>query len=359
MNKITQVHIIKRINLIIEVDVDEEFAFKLRNMMEMSVQKDLLHWFEETFNNVVPPDEWVIIDRIEVDEGDFAAGEIEKAWIVKFKKQFKEILLNKMRNISASERKIIKTGSDVEAIIFFLEKGYWPWWYQITAPSPQDILMELILNHKNAIAAALMKLSNPPFAIQRLVFQFNDSCIIALCTLFGVSQVIIERFIIPLLATTSNLQTVPPGRVIDHFKKNQLISRILQQFIEGNQITDMFTVQEYINLNMTGNATDLLSDNKFAFTDTGNNKKISEPDRDERIITQQAGLVIIAPYLPILFKNMGLLNQQNIFISPEDQEYAVFFCIIWYVNNVRLQNLYLYWKNYFAALRYINPYPQV
>jgi hypothetical protein len=106
----------------------EEQAFQLRHSFQDTLQEQIIKVVDEVCSAYVPGDEWIQIDRIEVDAGSFSSHSLYEDFAFVFQKKFEEELTKKLSAIPVTKRNTSRQNSWIALFIHFLESGSLPWW---------------------------------------------------------------------------------------------------------------------------------------------------------------------------------------------------------------------------------------
>ncbi len=182
-------HLIYRQKIMLNLSGKQE-AFALQEKVSRLVKNELSHSLEDALDSAFPPDRVVRIDTLRLDLGTISLQNFEN----EFKTGFKEALAKSLsaksevfqqgsKSADKKEEVLSKPQSLKEALFFFLQKGYLPWY------SPEwninDWEAEIFNNFSDGEYQQLIKwlkdnYPERPVVIDRLVFQFSDKFIEAL-----------------------------------------------------------------------------------------------------------------------------------------------------------------------------------
>lgn len=165
------------IELKLESAVD---VFDFRNELEEVCKNELIPEIEKLFDNIIPGDKLIRLDYLEIDAGKISAD----AW----KKEFVDNVIRKIsaavdtlpnEGIISRDRTgaLINEDENAENVfLFFLEKGFLPWYSGIDRKSELNTLADELMNSSNDIFFKRLKylLKNKKKALNRLIFQFDE-----------------------------------------------------------------------------------------------------------------------------------------------------------------------------------------
>jgi len=157
---------------------EEAFAFQKRvsDFFQYQLNDSLEHVLDQAF----PPDKIVRIDSLSLDLGNINAQNFEQ----EFKARFVEALIKSLAskkdelNIAGDEENVTNnTQSLVNSLIFFLEKGYLPWYSAVKKKADWETEMRDKLSereYKYFLDWLRANYKESPVIVERLVLQFSD-----------------------------------------------------------------------------------------------------------------------------------------------------------------------------------------
>jgi hypothetical protein len=167
---------------------DEAAAFQER--VSKLLRNELNESLERILDEAFPPDKIIRIDSLQLDLGNISAQNFES----EFKKQFVDVLTkslaSKRDSISDSgsttgqETVLSKAQSLENALIFFLERGYLPWYSSVVNKTDweNEISAHLPESGKQHFMSWLRdNYAENPMILDRLISQFSDKFIGELC----------------------------------------------------------------------------------------------------------------------------------------------------------------------------------
>lgn len=330
--------------LIFNLELDSETVVKeLQLIFPTTFENRLKEELSSSFSQIPINNESIIIDRLELNLGVVTHGELYEA----LRKQLTKALLNRIngREKDGDRRNMTKISSSEywsEVLIYFLQKGHYPWWAgQLTINELEDAVLKETATGNPYILSKLKSTLALTGTRYRLKIQFSPRF----------NRQLISNFY-PKLAEFI-FQTT--GMISDIFIKNiatdketfsewtDLVWLILIQTDDVNDFKERFSSQLFSlicienKLNPKHLLMQLPEPIKSVLTENQNLRKVTTPaitikneevERDlqtkkEMVITN-SGLVIFWPYLKTLFENLKLLSGVN-FISQQHQEKALLF----------------------------------
>jgi len=238
-------HIIHRQKIILNLS-KREHAGALQASVSNLMQHDLQAGIDAVFNNAFPGNKIIRIDKLQLNLGDINQQNFEN--------EFKAQLLNELAkglsqqrdnlNYANSAEELSKEQSLINGLIYFLEKGYLPWYQSATTMG--DWEMEILNNftvrqYHQFFERILLKQHANEVVIQRLVLQFSDKFLGALLSgtmpEFGVSWELIYKDLALIVHSFSKQATnIVRHKIWQHIfqalpdkKGNELSYHILEQ----------------------------------------------------------------------------------------------------------------------------------
>ncbi|TWJ02461.1 hypothetical protein JN11_01434 [Mucilaginibacter frigoritolerans] len=175
-----QKHLVHRQKVTLQIPGKDD-AFALQSMVSYLLQNELKTKLESALDSVFPPGKVVRIDTLQLDLGEINPQNFEHEFKTRFVSALTESLSAKKESInnSSGDESIQSVAqSSVNALVFFLEKGYLPWYSSVQkmANWEADLLQNLTKNEYRFLAEWLKNNPNAT-SIDRLVLQFSDRLI--------------------------------------------------------------------------------------------------------------------------------------------------------------------------------------
>jgi len=337
--------------------------------------------------------EYLTIDRLELDLGVFSTDELLNKMPEKFYQELQKILssyhvsLNDFEegkiaedgsfiniwSAPAADRKnanpIVKN-SEVTAFLFFLQRGYLPWWYSNEPAWNQEWLQKLTEENWQELRNFLKSYQENEVyyepALVRLISQFSDRFLASMLKGLQRKEPVekawdwLRRFYETLQkAETNSLHnesSFPSLALLRrHFWKNwisytagrlgipelttlfalikqpSLITYFLQETAENNEWMDNvpeFWYDELISLKQEEDKDKpavSVSSELINYTESEKFKeqgKTIHTDKEDFILVPDSGLVLLHPFLPRLFEYCNWLNEKQ-FLNDEARNRAV------------------------------------
>ncbi len=315
----------------------ESQAFDLRLNFSGARQDEIAAVIDKVCSKYVAEDEWVKIDRIEVDMGHFDIHAFEQLFTNLFLAKFEKAFTEKLQPITAWDKETAKQQSMAACIIVFLKSGVLPWWAPVGQADLQRIMLEVLEKQEAKLKEFLLEHRFDRNIWMRISYQFDESIQLKLISIFPELISAAKKIRQWILGTEQGIQFVTePSRVqktiflIHKYvledaglfftvmpTEQVLIGRVKESLVPflhaagldlpfnfpDEKIMDpessLFTEEDPRKMH----AVDPLKENeKPAFEDDG------QYEMPERIMVRQAGIVLLAPYLKSFFTNLELLD---------------------------------------------------
>lgn len=315
----------------------ESQAFDLRLNFSGARQDEIAMVIDKVCSKYVAEDEWVKIDRIEVDMGHFDINKFEQLFTDLFLAKFEKAFTDKLQPISAWDKETAKQLSMAECVIIFLKSGVLPWWAPDSGADLQRIMLEVLEKQEAKLKQFLLDHRFDKKIWMRISFQFDEKIQLKLISIFPelISAVKkIREWILGAEQSTPSIEdasiqqktillihryvlenaglfftSVPTEQVLISRVKESLVPFLhaagldLPLHFPGEKIIEPVTESTTEEEPRKLHALDPLKENE---------KPAFEDDRayeiPERIMVRQAGIVLLAPYLKPFFTNLELLD---------------------------------------------------
>ncbi len=160
---------------------DEAYAFQER--VSRLLQNDLKNSLEKILDKIFPSDKIIRIDSLQLDLGNINALNFETEFKAQFITELTKSLSEKKEKLSTTqggETELSKAQSLKNALIFFLEKGYLPWYSSVAKKAGwEDEILNTLSASEYQYLSNWMKSNyqDNPVIIERLISQFSDKFI--------------------------------------------------------------------------------------------------------------------------------------------------------------------------------------
>ncbi len=172
-------HIIHRQKIILNLS-NREYAGALQASVSNLMQHDLKTGIDAIFNNAFPEDKIIRIDKLQLNLGTINQQNFENEFKAQLLSELAKGLSEQKDNLSYADsaEELSKEQSLINALIYFLEKGYLPW-YQAATTTMDDWETEILNNftareYQQFFDKILLKHHASEAIMQRLILQFSD-----------------------------------------------------------------------------------------------------------------------------------------------------------------------------------------
>ncbi|MEX2593628.1 MAG: contractile injection system tape measure protein [Anditalea sp.] len=384
---------------------DEQLALRLQRLFKDKLQHDLQEMMERVFDQASTSELYINIDKLSLDLGVLQADVFEQQFV----KEVEPKLANELRRqlqdylepindadqlrrfyddtpVAAPSLQLNSAGEQrLNALLFFLENGIYPWWYQNENPQAPEALLEMMMaNQAENLILRIISFKNSKTnqtfqnilsrlftyldelkyleIINILVKLYNDQRLIQnteaiISHVEEITESILVKGSIPLKKFHQTLfkfilthASDSNENFIYHFLKylvNQnnssfptlnngpkvslgasdfeaALLKIIKEFGDKAALQKKGSPQG--DLPKKGNP-DLEAAKEGGDAIQQPNpipeeKKPATPEILEAIYIHNAGLVLLHPFLPAFFAEAGLLSKKHIFLSGEAQQKA-------------------------------------
>ncbi len=370
----SQQHIVQKLTVEIGLS-SQDIAFDLQTRITNEYKRLVLSSMSEVFDRLVDADEFLSIDKLEIDIGAIPVNELEYAFPGKIKVEVEEAvrrLLHEARTTpggNAEVRMVTKEGDIItvqanlkdqsqslfDALFYFLEFGILPWSSdRKEKPGLNFLLSEAIKINPGLLRAGLKQLQHKPHVFRRLAMQVREEQLPELARVLGSTfssrLPVFLREITALKKTKSKTQskaqsktqnkTVTPAELSVFFweeslryfstTEEQLTSTAQEKKYLAVILKNLLAEIDLVPLKTSKDAVlkVAIQEAQEEKKKSGINKKVEEellpdsPAAEDGIYIANAGLVILAAYLPGFFNNIGFVKGKE-FINSTAQWKAV------------------------------------
>ena len=339
-------HTIKKFSLELQTQSVEQ-SYALHKRCNKLVKEDLIVKLDKILSAQFSDDEIVRVNKIEIDLGNISNNDLEQEFIEKCIAGFTEKIksINTSRKIDASSpeiEKISKEDSSIEHFFYFLLTGKMPWALQgINFANWQaELCIVIKSNQRYFIEKFTETAAFQPAALERLIIQFDDFFILAVVPnnmplvkadfenlflavkkIIPFSQMVVVRKKI-LQALLPVLLNFP--LTIEENKIQQLIENLSKDY-PGTEEKLIISLQEkIIEIIKKVNENFLPGELNYTTAEKKINALLKEPTKNENteekinniieeksVFIENAGLIILHPFLHNLFKATGLMEEDS------------------------------------------------
>jgi hypothetical protein len=307
-------------------------GFDLQREVTDWCHRDLIPHIQEQLGKLRTKGKVYSIDKLEVAVELDASGN----WMAKATTQIVQQVHEKIEQEikkyqdDANLKPVTLPQQFVEAFIYFLQHGHLPWWSQVSTLHvwQEELESLLITGFDEKAKAQLLQLLKQPGVQQRVLYQVPDEVFIKLMVQINAG---IEKDITNLINDIKHLVNDAAERktVLTLFR--QSVMTFIYE-VGSHQFAEHAYAHFVHQLSARGNLQHLQI-NKGKLRNTVLKKSIPEEQwrakadehgaehtafsniskvKEEGIYIQNAGLVIVAAFLPVLFKKLGMLNGTEI-----------------------------------------------
>ncbi len=332
----------------------------LQRTTENMLRKELLPQLEALFDRYSPDDETIAIDRLAL-EFTLDASDLENNLAHRIIEALNDALARKIKATGRTTRPA-PASKFIRLLNFYLRNGYLPWWSHFTGNWHSFVVENLSVSlpdHERAQLQAVIQEETQ--ARQRIAVQFDETCFWELINILSGSQTIFKRwhddlqyitewikqpdrqqlFRVNIRVALLRLLSVPSGKnagSLPYQGMSEQMAQIIKEQLEEILSADVFKKQtETLKTFVNGLNNDAL---KVLFTEGSRTKMTILPTQastakrkieagvqqkkeqapttidttheDDAIYINNAGLVIVAPYLGRFFNKLELLNDNQI-----------------------------------------------
>jgi hypothetical protein len=327
-------HLINRLQFELNC-TDEDQAFNFRQNFAITFQEQIIDAADEICSNHVLEDEWTKIEKLEIDLGKFSHAAFDSNFTSVFKGKFEKALVDKLSNISSSQKKESLLVSKIELLKHFLQTGTLPWWATEQEKDINEIICEIITNHPKKITPFFYHHQFKKNLWTRVSFQLNEEAktkLILLIPILKATKELLVKWIQQLNIFLKN-ENVAAMNVTGASIDNIILGNAPQIFqhqddayiyleIFKNTITSIDSQckpaidkiisnshSDFINV-FNKMADDFMKENITAQTDAGLELKETnyQETAADKYTVKHAGIILLSPFLKTFFTNLQLLN---------------------------------------------------
>ena len=303
---------------------DEQYALQVRKRLTDTLQFDIITMMENVFAQIESPDVYLNIDKLKIDLGTITSKDFEQHFVQLVEEKLTKELQKQFPDNGdfAVRQKNTTPGShdpysqpaqqSLNALLYFLEKGIYPWWYKEgIRQTPEELLNNLTIDETDTLILKILsnrkKLNEEQIEniIKRLFIHLpkrkNESAIRQLLNLHN--STLLTRNTLEILKNKDDLKNICAISERDFY--NHLFQFLLSENIEAG----INTIENFIK--------------KLKHPQKNNAETAPDnPGKEEAIYVSNAGLILLHPFLQPFFAEAGLLDEQNQFVSIIAQQKA-------------------------------------
>jgi len=328
-------HLIKKqtINLTLSKQAD---AFRLQQLVSGHYRQEVLPLLEDVFNELSDEEEVIRIEQLEIDLGilsekEISQGQWDKDILSGIKSQLQE-KIGRRENKRLIRHEITSLGI-CKQWLFYMQKGYLPWntlyvdeaWYA-------RVLEALAVDFANV--AELRKIIKEIRVVsRRIILQHDENFLIKLMEILTASR---QKGLPSAIDAAVQLITSPISAGVSPIELKRKIWEQVLQLAASRQaqqsagpLTETILIQNilpvvrklYEKPELFLETKPSIGINRQKEKDNKETKQEHEID-EEGIFVQHAGMVLIHPFLPSLFKRLQLATEGK-FVTTASQQKAI------------------------------------
>jgi len=280
-------HVIGKQVIQLQVGTDQD-AFLLQNQFSKMYWEDLVPAMEKLFDELTDGDEYIAIDKLEIDLGVLTTMELRKEIILPILRQEMKKWFQRNKTQTTNIERTSIQQSVFEKWIFFLTKGYLPWSISHFPENWTTSVLDNLASNVHAINRLQKELSHSIFARKRLVQQHDAEFLQHVIEAFTAKN---QAELIPFLETLASEET----------KESFWDFAIEKTIVKQNKIEDLKLLQAYKDIVKI----DSKKEKSLAKIDILQEEETTISK--EGIFIQNAGIVLLHPFLTRFFKRCDLL----------------------------------------------------
>ncbi|HEX6848775.1 MAG TPA: contractile injection system tape measure protein [Chitinophagaceae bacterium] len=288
---------------------DESTAFDARHRFSQHCQQRIPAMIDELCSKYANENEWIQIDRLELDLGEISSSGIEQALKEYLYRILDKEINNKMQSISIDRIINSKRYSWFELLIYFLENGRFPWWAEGTALNADDICRDVLKEQKNEIKEFLFKNRSNERIWKRISMQFPGEQ----------GQPFIDLFE-ELKMAQKKILNYRTQQNAENAGELYLRPNTIQQFVLlkaplflGNDTTDINKISKQLQQELS---------KEYKLSKETAPMKKENREAIKRMLVKHAGIVLLSPFFKSFFDKLKLL-QDNEWRSEQARHTAI------------------------------------
>jgi DNA polymerase III delta prime subunit len=333
---------------------NEQVAFRCQQFFNQIINDELPKLYERIFHQTIRNNSYISINSLKIDLGVISNQDlksnfiqiIEQKILNELQKQFDEN--PEFRNTgspaddSSSEfEQTIQYASEKQqvtfALMFFFQNGNYPWWYKKNGrKTPAELLSDLTSNEQSTLFNKIITTcknpvsNNAPKLVRRFISYLDRSACenfleqIAIIYTEGIEKINLATLLKQRdeLTRLFNISSKTFNRealyfILLHATKPDLFIRFV------NSLQHSYPVAKE-----TLKPEDLSPDVKILLTKKANIENLKPEKKKDNVPAQReiyidnAGLILLHPFMPAYFNGLGLTDDNNEFRSAEAQAKA-------------------------------------
>jgi len=282
-------HIIGKQIIDLQINTDQE-AHVLQHQFSRLYWNEMVPAMNQLFDELSGPDEMLTIDRLEINLGNMSTKELQKdLFIPLLKKELEKWFQNNKRLNKNLKIKPIRK-SVFEKWIFFLTNGYLPWSLQQFPENWTKIVFETLAANAIAFQAFKSIITQRPHVRKRLIEQ-HDAYFLqhVLETITTIKQSQLTSYALSLI-------TQEEKDLFWEFSFEKTLNE--ENKLDSETLIRLFKEKEKSNTKLNAS---IVPPENFETVD-------STELNDEAIYIQNAGIILLHPFLQRFFDKLDLLD---------------------------------------------------
>jgi len=315
----------------------EDQAFHVRHSFPDTLQEQIIRTVEEVCAHHVAEDEWIQIDKIEINAGSYSLHSLYTDFEILFRQKFEEELLTKLSDVQRDKRKSSRRLSWLALFFHFLEKGTMPWWAMESEIDLDEISTELLAIHPGALQQFLYDKKFQQVIWTRASCQLNNKTKTAIVSFFETLVKTKEQFVIwtrrindkthgLIQSSATDIESIIDRVLIKNapliFSSTEIDRAITLQRLFTDNIDRLVTIDADISpAELTGIIREITGEKKYSewvepdeqslIISKFLNKEQPGPEQAIKHTVKEAGIVLLAGFLPQLFGKLGLYDKSG------------------------------------------------
>jgi Contractile injection system tape measure protein len=244
-------HVINRLQFEMNCP-DEDQAFGMRHNFAQTLQPQITAVIEKLCTQYVSGDEWIQIDKIEIDMGQLSpnvfSNDFEKIFLYKFEKE----LLAKLSGIPAEQRSNSNHQSMFSLLKHFLKKGILPWWADEDTVNLEAVCNDVFEHSEKLIMQFFLQQANNTAVWQRAAFQLGNNAqkhIVQMLKPLAAAKEVLDKM---MAALTEGVSALPGEQKVTALKKLQWQADNTDELIIGNAPAIFAAGENQLQVKKTG-----------------------------------------------------------------------------------------------------------
>ena len=330
-------NIIQKQIIALEMNSTSNSPFELQAQTSRWCNEILIPAIHKKLEKYAQLEEVIRLENISIDMID-SPDLLTESFAEKIAKEIESYIKNKVESVQAHNNTffVSKERSTVEAFLFFLQNAYLPWWYNIKSVSEIDEKELLSLTGKEL--TLLKELMTEPSIRKRLVNVLTSEIAVSVCSLISGKE---KHNIKTWMENIRLLSLMIDNKDLEFqfltWSKQEYIYNLLQdadeiQMIKSivRKLMDQYKIRkEIIQLHLTKHlnlkekeveelfALIKLSENEHLLSNELESPRVNNFKKEEQktflkkegIYINNSGLVLLAPFLPRFFENLGIIEE--------------------------------------------------